>query len=95
MTDELKTKGLLDIESLDRPAIEAMLERARFFQPAPGETYKRLETLKGKTVINLFFEASTRTRVSFEIAARRLGADRDDLRAGRHGGIARRRCRHP
>ena len=75
MTDELKTKGLLDIASLDRLAIEAILERARFFQPAPGETYKRLETLKGKTVVNLFFEASTRTRVSFEIAARRLGAD--------------------
>ena len=75
MSDALKTKGLLDIESLDRPAIEAILDRARFFQPAPGETFKRLERLKGKTVVNLFFESSTRTRVSFEIAARRLGAD--------------------
>ncbi len=67
--------GLLDIESLDRAEIEAILERARYFQPAPGETYRRLETLRGKMIVNLFFEASTRTRVSFEIAERRLGAD--------------------
>jgi aspartate carbamoyltransferase catalytic subunit len=67
--------GLLDIERLDRTEIEAILERAKFFQPLPKETYRRLDTLKGKTVINLFFEASTRTRVSFEIAARRLGAE--------------------
>jgi aspartate carbamoyltransferase catalytic subunit len=67
--------GLLDIESLARPEIEAILDRARFFQPPPQETYRRLEVLKGKTIVNLFFEASTRTRVSFEIAAKRLGAD--------------------
>jgi aspartate carbamoyltransferase catalytic subunit len=67
--------GLLDIESLPRPEIEAILDRARFFQPPPNETYRRLDVLKGKTIVNLFFEASTRTRVSFEIAAKRLGAD--------------------
>lgn len=67
--------GLLDIESLDRSEIEAILERTRFFQPQGDENFKRLETLKGKSVVTLFFEASTRTRVSFEIAARRLGAD--------------------
>ena len=67
--------GLLDIESLARPEIEAILDRARFFQPPPGETYRRLDVLRGKTIVNLFFEASTRTRVSFEIAAKRLGAD--------------------
>ena len=67
--------GLLDIESLDRTEIEAILTRARYFQPAPGETYRRLESLRGKMIVNLFFEASTRTRVSFEIAERRLGAD--------------------
>ena len=65
----------LDIESLERPEIEAILERAHFFQPAPGETFRRLEALRGRMIVNLFFEASTRTRVSFEIAARRLGAD--------------------
>jgi aspartate carbamoyltransferase catalytic subunit len=67
--------GLLDIESLERSEIEAILDRARFFQPPPNETYRRLDSLRGKTIVNLFFESSTRTRVSFEIAARRLGAD--------------------
>jgi len=67
--------GLLDIESLDRREIEAILDRARFFQPLPNESYRRLDALRGKTIVNLFFEASTRTRVSFEIAAKRLGAD--------------------
>ena len=69
------TKGLLDIESLTREDIESILQRSKFFQPPPGETYKRLDTLRGRTVVNLFFEASTRTRTSFEIAAKRLGAD--------------------
>src|ERR1700758_1071004 len=67
--------GLLDIESLERSEIESILTRARYFQPLENETYRRLDTLRGKMIVNLFFEASTRTRVSFEIAARRLGAD--------------------
>jgi aspartate carbamoyltransferase catalytic subunit len=67
--------GLLDIESLERGEIEAILDRARFFQPQSHESYRRLDILRGKTIVNLFFEASTRTRVSFEIAAKRLGAD--------------------
>ena len=71
----IKPAGLLDIESLHRTEIEEILERARFFQPPPNETYRRLDSLRGKTIVNLFFEASTRTRTSFEIAARRLGAE--------------------
>jgi aspartate carbamoyltransferase catalytic subunit len=67
--------GLLDIESLSRNEIEAILDRSRYFQPALGQTFKRLDTLRGRTVVNLFFESSTRTRTSFEIAAKRLGAD--------------------
>jgi aspartate carbamoyltransferase catalytic subunit len=67
--------GLLGIEHLNRVEIEVILRRAKQFQPAPGETFQRLEALKGKTVVNLFFEASTRTRTSFEIAERRLGAE--------------------
>lgn len=67
--------GLLGIEDLGRLEIEAILDRAKFFQPAPNESFKRLDTLRGRTVVNLFFEASTRTRTSFEIAAKRLGAD--------------------
>jgi len=69
------TRGLLDIESLTRPEVEAILNRSKDFQPAPGESFKRFDTLHGRTVVNLFFEASTRTRTSFEIAAKRLGAD--------------------
>src|SRR5947209_4691098 len=70
-----KPAGLLDIESLDRGEIEAILDRAHFFQPAGNESFRRLDALRGKMIVNLFFEASTRTRVSFEIAAKRLGAD--------------------
>ena len=67
--------GLLGIEELPREEIEAILDRAKFFQPAANESFKRLDSLRGRTVVNLFFESSTRTRVSFEIAAKRLGAD--------------------
>src|SRR5712664_3879016 len=69
------TQGLLGIQGLERPAIEAILDRAKYFQPLQNESFKRLDTLRGKMVVNLFYEASTRTRVSFEIAAKRLGAD--------------------
>jgi aspartate carbamoyltransferase catalytic subunit len=68
-------KGLLGIEELSRTDIESILDRAKFFQPPHGESFRRLDTLRGRMVVNLFFEASTRTRVSFEIAAKRLGAD--------------------
>jgi len=68
-------RGLLDIESLSRQDIEAILARSKDFQPASGENFKRSDVLRGRTVVNLFFEASTRTRTSFEIAAKRLGAD--------------------
>ncbi|HZQ56300.1 MAG TPA: aspartate carbamoyltransferase catalytic subunit [Bryobacteraceae bacterium] len=69
------SRGLLDIESLTRQDVEAILTRAKDFQPAPRESFKRFDTLRGRTIVNLFFEASTRTRTSFEIAAKRLGAD--------------------
>ena len=68
-------RGLLDIESLARPEIEAILARSKDFQPAPKQPFKRFTTLQNRMVVNLFFESSTRTRTSFEIAARRLGAE--------------------
>jgi aspartate carbamoyltransferase catalytic subunit len=68
-------QGLLDIESLSRSDIEAILTRSKDFQPGPQQTFKRFDILRGKSVVNLFFEASTRTRTSFEMAAKRLGAD--------------------
>ena len=67
--------GLLGIEELDRAEIESILSRAKDFQPIQSQTLKKLDTLRGKMIVNLFFEASTRTRTSFEIAAKRLGAD--------------------
>jgi len=66
---------MLGIEELSRAEIEAILERARQFQPVQHQPQKKLDTLRGKMIVNLFFEASTRTRTSFEIAAKRLGAD--------------------
>jgi aspartate carbamoyltransferase catalytic subunit len=67
--------GLLGIEGLNREDIESVLNRAKDFQPGREESVKRFDILRGRLVVNLFFEASTRTRTSFEIAAKRLGAD--------------------
>src|SRR5262245_4033627 len=67
--------GLLGIEELDRAEIEAILARAKDFQPLQNQSFKRLDTLRGKMIVNLFFEPSTRTRTSFELAAKRLGAE--------------------
>jgi aspartate carbamoyltransferase catalytic subunit len=67
--------GFLGIEPLSRQEIEAILERAREFRPVAEKGAPRLDLLKGRLVVNLFFENSTRTRTSFEIAAKRLGAD--------------------
>lgn len=68
-------RGLLGIENLTRAGVQAILDRARDFQPAAGKSFPRFDLLRGRMVVNLFYEASTRTRTSFEIAARRLGAE--------------------
>lgn len=67
--------GLLGIEDLPRNEIEAILHRAKDFQPARNRTFSQLDTRRGRMVVLLFLEPSTRTRTSFEIAARRLGAE--------------------
>ncbi|HYK16638.1 MAG TPA: aspartate carbamoyltransferase catalytic subunit [Bryobacteraceae bacterium] len=66
--------GLLGIEPLDRAEMEAILDRAKHFQRQQVEGRKS-DQLRGRLLVNLFFESSTRTRTSFEIAAKRLGAD--------------------
>ena len=66
--------GMLGIESLGRVEIEGILERAKSFQPQQSLN-RRSDLLRGRMIVNLFFESSTRTRTSFEIAAKRLGAD--------------------
>jgi aspartate carbamoyltransferase catalytic subunit len=68
-------RGLLGIEELTREEVQAILDRARHFQVGPGQRFRKFDLLKGRMVVNLFFENSTRTRTSFELAAKGLGAD--------------------
>ena len=68
-------RSLLGIEVLDRSEVEWLLDRGRRYKRKPGESVKKLDTLRGKSIVNLFFEPSTRTKASFELAAKRLGAD--------------------
>jgi aspartate carbamoyltransferase catalytic subunit len=79
MTAQLRSNGtlrhLLTLEGLTRPQIEALLERAQTFVRPIGQAPVKKNSLAGVTVANLFTEPSTRTRVSFELAAKRLGAD--------------------
>lgn len=66
---------LLDIESLSPEEITAVLDTARQFKAVGERAIKKVPALRGKTVVNLFVEPSTRTRISFELAAIRLSAD--------------------
>ncbi len=66
---------LLDIESLSADEITTVLDTARAFKTVGERAIKKTPALRGKTVINLFIEPSTRTRISFELAAMRLSAD--------------------
>jgi len=68
-------KDLLGIGELSVAEIELILNTAESFAEVAERPVKKVPTLRGKTVVNLFFEPSTRTRVSFEIAAQRLSAD--------------------
>jgi aspartate carbamoyltransferase catalytic subunit len=68
-------RHLLGIEPLDPPHIEAILDTAESMREILDRPIKKVPTLRGKTVINLFYEASTRTRSSFEVAERVLSAD--------------------
>jgi aspartate carbamoyltransferase catalytic subunit len=68
-------QDLLGIENLERSEIELILETAERMQEVGSREVKKIPTLRGRTVINLFFEPSTRTKASFEIAGKRLSAD--------------------
>ena len=71
----LKRKDLLGIQDLSVEEINLVLATAESFKEVSGRDIKKVPTLRGKTVVNLFFEPSTRTRTSFELAAKRLSAD--------------------
>ena len=71
----LKQKDLVSLASLSPDEIKLILETADSFKEVSGREIKKVPALRGKTVVNLFFEPSTRTRTSFELAAKRLSAD--------------------
>lgn len=68
-------KHLLGLRGLDRQEIEIILDTARTMKDISLRPIKKVPTLRGRTVVNLFFEPSTRTRISFELAEKRLSAD--------------------
>ena len=72
---EARLRHLLGIEGLGRPAAERILETSRAFLEVTRRPVRKVPTLRGKTIVNLFYEASTRTRTSFELAGKRLSAD--------------------
>ena len=84
MNDDDRTDGhrhLISIDDLDRAGIERVLDRAESFAEVSGREIKKVPALRGRTVVNLFYEASTRTSSSFELAAKRLSADVVSIRS--------------
>ncbi len=70
-----RKRHLLAIADLNRIEAESLLDRAESFTPLLDAKIKKLDTLRGRTLVNLFFENSTRTQSSFELAGKRMGAD--------------------
>jgi len=71
----LRSRHLLGIEQMEADEIDLVLETALAMKEVATRSVKKVPTLRGRTVVNLFFEASTRTRLSFELAEKRLSAD--------------------
>ena len=67
--------NLLSINDLDKEEMEQIFKTAKSFKEVATREIKKVPTLRGRTIINLFLEPSTRTRTSFELAAKRLSAD--------------------
>jgi aspartate carbamoyltransferase catalytic subunit len=74
-------RHLISIDDLDRAGIERILDRAESFAEVSGREIKKVPALRGRTIVNLFYEASTRTSSSFELAAKRLSADVVSIRS--------------
>lgn len=75
MHKPFRRRDLLGIRDLSAEEIVGILDTAENFREISNREIKKVPTLRGKTIINLFFESSTRTRTSFELAAKRLSAD--------------------
>jgi aspartate carbamoyltransferase catalytic subunit len=78
---KLAKKDILGIQDMTVDEINLILETAESFLEISTRDIKKVPTLRGKSVINLFYEASTRTRTSFEIAGKRLSADTINISA--------------
>jgi len=74
-------RHLLSVRDLERADVDRILETARALSSSLDRELKKLPTLRGRTVVNLFYESSTRTLASFELAAKRLSADTMTLRS--------------
>jgi len=74
-TTALRSRNLLGIEELEPGEIDLILDTALAMKEVGARPIKKVPTLRGRTVVNLFFEPSTRTRMSFELAEKRLSAD--------------------
>jgi aspartate carbamoyltransferase catalytic subunit len=72
---EFKHKDIIALQDLTKQEIELLLSTAESMREINNRDIKKVPTLRGKTIINLFYESSTRTRTSFELAAKRLSAD--------------------
>jgi len=75
INSEGQLKHFLSIDGLNKKQLEAILDTAESFMGIGHRAIKKVPLLRGKTIVNLFFEASTRTRTTFELAAKRLSAD--------------------
>lgn len=71
----ISSRHLLGLEGVPKEDIQLILDTATTFREVLDRPIKKVPTLQGKTIVNLFFESSTRTRISFELAERRLSAD--------------------
>lgn len=81
MSDRTLGKDLVGLEHLSAAQITAILDTAEPFKEVSERPIKKVPALRGKTIVNLFFEASTRTRISFEFAEKRLSADTVNVQA--------------
>lgn len=75
LTDKGQLRHFLTIEGLKKPLLTEIMDRAEQFSGISTRHVKKVPLLRGKTIVNLFFENSTRTRTTFELAAKRLSAD--------------------
>src|SRR5699024_10294020 len=75
LTEAGELRNFISIRGLPKSVLEQILDTAASFVDVGGRNIKKVPLLRGKTIVNLFFEPSTRTRSTFELAAKRLSAD--------------------